>query len=132
MADPIVLYDDDCGFCRWALAKVLLWDRRRALRPLALQTDEAERLLAGMDEQKRMGSWHLASGGTVRSGGAAFEPLFRLLPSGAPVAALAARFPGAAGRAYRFVAGRRSTWGRFVTSGAKRRADERIASRAGA
>ena len=129
MSHATVLYDDDCGFCRWALSKVLLWDRRRALRPLALQTDEARVLLEGISEEERMGSWHLASGGGIRSGGDAFEPLFRLLPGGRPFSTLAARFPNGAERAYRFIAGNRSTWGKLVTSGARRRADERIASR---
>jgi predicted DCC family thiol-disulfide oxidoreductase YuxK len=129
MGDAIVLYDQDCGFCRWSLSKVLAWDRRGALRPLALQSAEARGLLGGMGEEERMSSWHLAREGEVRSGGDAFGPLFRLLSGGAPLAALAERFPRAAAGAYRFVAGRRSLWGRFVTSGAKRRADARIRSR---
>ena len=69
-----------------------------------------------------MSSWHLVEqGGGVRSAGAAFPPLFRLLPGGSPLAALTARVPDATDRAYRWVAGNRSRWGRFVTDGAKRR-----------
>lgn len=128
---PIVLYDRDCGFCRWALAKLLAWDRRERLRPLALQDPEAERLLAGMDEQERMGSWHLAvPGGEVASAGAAFEPLLRELPGGRPLAALAARAPGLTERAYRLVSGNRTPLGRRLSEPAKRRADRRIAARA--
>jgi predicted DCC family thiol-disulfide oxidoreductase YuxK len=126
----VLLYDADCGFCRWCLGKVLAWDRRRSLRPLVTQSDGARRLLAGMPEEERLASWHLVDAdGAVLSAGAAFPPLFRLLPGGAPLAALAARFPRATDRAYRWVAGNRSRWGKLVTDGAKRRADKRIAAR---
>ncbi len=134
----IVLYDRDCGFCRWTLAKLLAWDRRGRVRPVAIQDPEGRRLLAGMSEEERMGSWHLAepgagapgqAGGTVLSAGAAFEPLFGELPGGRPLAALARRFPDATERAYRAVAGRRTMFGRRISAGAKRRADRRIAAR---
>jgi len=127
---PIVLYDRDCGFCRWSLGKLLAWDRRGALRPLALQDAEAEQLLAGMSEEQRMGSWHLVEpDGAVRSAGAAFAPTLRRLPGGRPLAWLAERAPGAVERGYRFVSGRRSTFGKRLSEGAKRRADARIAAR---
>jgi predicted DCC family thiol-disulfide oxidoreductase YuxK len=128
---PVILYDADCGFCRWSLAKLLAWDRRRALRPVALQSRaEADRLLAGMDAHARMASWHLVlPDGTVRSAGAAFAPLLRLLPGGRPLARLVEAIQPLMNAAYRFVAGRRSRLGRFVTAGAKRRAEERSRSR---
>jgi predicted DCC family thiol-disulfide oxidoreductase YuxK len=125
-----LIYDSDCGFCRWCLGKVLAWDRRRAIRTLALGTPEADRLLGDMPRDRQMSSWHLVDGaGTVHSAGAGFEPLFRLLPAGGPAAAIAARFPRATERAYRLVSQNRSFFGRFVTDGAKRRADNRIAAR---
>jgi predicted DCC family thiol-disulfide oxidoreductase YuxK len=125
-----VAYDDDCGFCRWCLAKVLAWDRRGALRPVALSSPEAARLLGGMAPEERAASWHLVEpGGRVHSGGAAFAPLARRLPGGRPLAALAARFPRAAERAYRAVADRRTALGRLIGTGARRRADRRIAAR---
>jgi len=130
MGNAILLYDSDCGFCRWSLGKVLAWDRRARLRPVRLQAKEAERLLAGMPEEQRMGSWHLVSpAGEVRSAGAGIAPLLRLLPGGSPFGALAARLPGLMERGYRFVAGHRGLWGKFVTEGAKQRADRRIAER---
>jgi predicted DCC family thiol-disulfide oxidoreductase YuxK len=130
MPEATLFYDSDCGFCRWCLGKVLAWDRRRALRPVALQSEQASRLLAGMSEEKRLASWHLVDGDrAVRSAGAAFPGLFRLLPGGAPLAALTSRAPRATDRAYRWVAGNRSRWGRLVTDGAKRRADRRIENR---
>jgi predicted DCC family thiol-disulfide oxidoreductase YuxK len=127
----VLLYDADCGFCRWSLGKVLAWDRRGSLRPASIQSDEAARLLAGMSDEDRLASWHLVDAdGAVHSAGAAFPALFRLLPGGSPLAALAARFPRATDRSYRWVAGNRSRWGKLVTDGAKRRADQRIAARA--
>ncbi|SRR5581483_6633801 len=127
---PVLIYDSDCGFCRWSLGKVLAWDRRRRLRPVALQSPEADELLAGMPEEKRMSSWHLVDAeGELHSGGDAFAPLFRLLPVGAPLAGAASLTPRAVDRGYRWIAGNRSRWGKLVTDGAKRRADERIARR---
>jgi predicted DCC family thiol-disulfide oxidoreductase YuxK len=130
---PVVLYDRDCGFCRWSLAKLLAWDRRGRLRPVALQDPEADRLLAGMDEEERMASWHLVTpDGEVRSAGAAFEPLLRLLPGGGPLAALAERAPHLVERGYRWVADHRTPFGQRLRAGAKRRADRRIAARSSA
>jgi hypothetical protein len=31
MPTTTLIYDSDCGFCRWLLAKVLAWDRRGTL-----------------------------------------------------------------------------------------------------
>jgi predicted DCC family thiol-disulfide oxidoreductase YuxK len=130
MNKPTLLYDSDCGFCRWCLGKVLAWDRRHSLRPVAIQSEEAERLLTGMPEEERLASWHLVDGdGAVRSAGAALPGLFRLLPGGTPLAALTSRTPRVTDRAYRWVAGNRSRWGKLVTDGAKRRADRRIENR---
>jgi predicted DCC family thiol-disulfide oxidoreductase YuxK len=56
-----ILYDADCGFCRWSLGKLLAWDRPRRLRPVALQDPEADALLGGMEEERRMASWHLVT-----------------------------------------------------------------------
>src|SRR3954471_11521622 len=70
-----ILYDADCGFCKWCLAQVLRLDRERRLRPVALQSPEAEALLPGMDAEERMASWHLVMpDGQVSSAGAAFDP----------------------------------------------------------
>ena len=125
-----LLYDRDCGFCRWSLGKVLAWDRRGRIQPVSLQSRQADELLPGMSDERRMGSWHLVEAdGSVRSAGAGIAPLLRTLPGGSPLAAVAARMPGVMNRGYRFVAGNRSLWGKLVTDGAKRRADRRIATR---
>jgi predicted DCC family thiol-disulfide oxidoreductase YuxK len=110
-----LLYDADCGFCRWSLERVLALDRRHRLRPVALQDPEADALLGRMDPERKMASWHLVTpDGSVHSAGAAVGPLLRLLPRGGVLAPLAERFPGPTERAYQWVADHRSTLGRLV------------------
>jgi predicted DCC family thiol-disulfide oxidoreductase YuxK len=111
----VVLYDRDCGFCRWSLDKVLAWDRRRRLRPVEIQSEEGQALLAPLAEPARLESWHLVlAGGEPLSAGAAAAPLAELLPGGRPLAALFRRFPGATERAYRWVASHREQLARLL------------------
>jgi predicted DCC family thiol-disulfide oxidoreductase YuxK len=110
-----VLYDADCGFCKWSLDKLLAWDRRRRLRPVAIQSAEGQALLAAIPEDERLASWHLAlPTGEIRSGGAAAAPLVRLLPGGRPLAAVFEALPGITDRGYRWVADHRGTLARLV------------------
>ena len=126
--DPaVVLYDRDCGFCRWSLALVLRWDVRRRLRPVALQDPEADELLAGMDAERRFASAHLVTAdGHVYSGGLAARPILDLLPHGTPLARVAALAPGPLRAGYDFVARNRATLGRPLSKAAKDRATARI------
>jgi predicted DCC family thiol-disulfide oxidoreductase YuxK len=136
-----IIYDPDCGFCRVCVAVVLRWDRRGTLRPVSLTSTEGEALLTGMAESERMASWHLVESGwqrnvaetatnlchpEIRSAGAAFSPLFRLLPGGAPFALIMDRFPRAAEAGYRWVADHRTAFGRPLPGAAKRWADRVI------
>ena len=108
MAQAVILYDADCGFCRWSADKILAWDVNHRLRPVALQDPEADRLLEEMDPERRMASWHLVTpDGRTMSEGAAVPDLLRLLPGGVPIAFIAALAPGATESAYRFVANHR-------------------------
>jgi predicted DCC family thiol-disulfide oxidoreductase YuxK len=117
MADPVLLYDADCGFCRWSVERVAAWAGRRAIRLVPLQDDEADRLLAGFTEEDKMRSWHLvASDGRVYSGGAVAPPLLRLLPGGRPLAAATSAFPTLTERTYRRVSGNRRLFGRMLRS----------------
>src|SRR5436190_20209719 len=117
MDSASVLYDAGCGFCRWALDLVLAWDRGGRLRPVALDSADADRLLGDLDEETRMGSWHIVTAdGRRESGGRALGPLLRLLPGGPPLAALVERFPQAADRAYFAVADRRAALSRLVSA----------------
>jgi predicted DCC family thiol-disulfide oxidoreductase YuxK len=111
----VVLYDPDCGFCKWSLDRILAWDRPGRLRAAPIQSAEGERLLAGLSPQERLGSWHLVTAdGTRYSGGAAAEPLARLLPAGRPLAAVFHAFPGLTERTYRYVAAHRDRWARLL------------------
>lgn len=111
----ILLYDEDCGFCKWSLDKILAWDRAGRIRPVPIQSDDGQRLLTGTDPRARLDSWHLVTpDGTLVSGGAAARPLARLLPGGRPLAAIFAAFPGVTERAYRYVAQHRDRWARLL------------------
>jgi predicted DCC family thiol-disulfide oxidoreductase YuxK len=111
----VLLYDSDCGFCRWAVDKILAWDHRRRLTAVALQDPDADALLPGVDSDTKMRSWHLVTpDGTVHSGGAGAAPLLRLLPGGRAPAAFLSAFPGVTGRAYGLVARNRDRFGRLV------------------
>lgn len=113
MERHVVLYDGDCGFCRWSLDRLLRWDRRDNLRAVPIQSDEGDQVLADLSEQARLSSWHLVTpDGRRYSGGAATGPMARLLPAGAPVALLAETFPRSTDRLYRWVARNRDTLGR--------------------
>jgi predicted DCC family thiol-disulfide oxidoreductase YuxK len=83
VSDVALLYDEDCGFCRWSLDKVLRLDRGSRIRPVAIQSAEGKDLLAGMDEARRLASWHLVDErGRIYSAGAAVPEVARRLPGG--------------------------------------------------
>jgi predicted DCC family thiol-disulfide oxidoreductase YuxK len=127
---PLVIYDGECGICKWLLAGLLRWDRRGRLRTLPLQSQEAEAVLADLDTEVRMASWHLVSpDGGRRSAGAALPTLLSYLPGGRPPAAVFARFPGATERAYRWVARNRTQISKLIPAGSKARAAERVRQR---
>jgi predicted DCC family thiol-disulfide oxidoreductase YuxK len=157
--EAIVIYDDDCGFCRWTLALLLDLDAG-ALRPLPLGTAEADYLLHDLTPEERNASWHLVIdpppssefeqlsldlSGPARpagrgraisaparfSAGAAFVPVLRLLPRGRRIAWLVARIPDRTERGYRWVAGHRGLLGRLVPRRARRWADGVIAAHGG-
>jgi predicted DCC family thiol-disulfide oxidoreductase YuxK len=140
MARATVIYDADCGFCKFSLALLLSWDRPRkgrgrrepgrgALRPLPLGTAEADRLLADLTPEQRNSSWHLVDEfGRRNSAGAALAPALALLPGGRRPAALVARMPHLTERGYRWVVDHRGLLGRFVPARARRWADRVIAA----
>lgn len=126
----LVLYDGDCGFCKWLLAGLLRLDRARRLRPIALQSPEAEVLLADLDPAERMASMHVVSpDGARTSAGEALPALLGLLSGGRGPAALLARFPRFTRVGYRWVATHRIGISRFVPPRWKRRAAERVRER---
>lgn len=130
MSRATVLYDADCGFCRWSLAQVLARDTERRLRPLSLQDPEADRLLGPMEHGRKMRSWHLITAdGTRRSGGAALIAVLRLLPGGKFVAAPLAAFAPITELAYRLVAENRFRLSPLISPADSARARKVIADR---
>jgi predicted DCC family thiol-disulfide oxidoreductase YuxK len=114
-----VIYDADCGFCKWCLALLLALDRDGALAPVPLGP--------GDDPS----SWHLILDGERLSAGAALAPALRLLRGGCVPAAAFARFPRATEAGYRWVARHRGLLGRCVPGRARRWAERVIAAHPG-
>jgi predicted DCC family thiol-disulfide oxidoreductase YuxK len=114
-----VFYDAGCGFCRWSARRLQAWDRAGRLRFASLSSEEADERLAELSVTERSASWHLVDErGRLTSAGAAVPPLLERLPFGKPLAAVAARFPRATDRAYRFVSEHRDLFGRVLPEGA--------------
>jgi predicted DCC family thiol-disulfide oxidoreductase YuxK len=110
-----VLYDEDCGFCRWGVDRLLRLDRRHELEAIPIQSAEGADHLSSMPPRERLESWHVRSpDGRLWSGGGAVLPILRLLPGGKGLAWVADRFPRTIDRLYSFVARNRSTFGRLV------------------
>ena len=123
----VVLYDRDCGFCRWSLAQLLAWDRAKRLRPVAIQSDEGQRLLARVPAEERLASWHLVEpDGAVHSAAAGFPGLFGRLPGGAPVAWLTRLLQGPSQVGYRAVVANRTRLGRRISTERRDRATRAI------
>jgi predicted DCC family thiol-disulfide oxidoreductase YuxK len=130
MPRAVLLYDRDCGFCRWSAAWALRLDRRRQLEPAAIQGPRGQELLAGVDPERQLDSAHLVTAdGELSSAGAIGAPVLGMFPAGKPLARLADRIPGTAERVYRFVSAHRAAFGRVLTKGARQRADALIAAR---
>jgi predicted DCC family thiol-disulfide oxidoreductase YuxK len=109
---------------------ILAWDRRRLLRPVAIDSAEGAGLLSDLDRERREASWHFIDrDGSRSSGGVAAAPLLRQLPGGEPLASLAERFPSLTERGYGWVARNRGRLGKPIPAGAKARAERRIESR---
>lgn len=122
-----LLYDADCGFCKWIASGVLVWDRHKRIVPRAIQSAQAQALLSELSPEARLASWHLISPDGERiSAGSALAPLLRLLPAGTIPAHGIARLPRLTSRAYDWVANHRTQLSKAVPAGMKRRASERV------
>jgi predicted DCC family thiol-disulfide oxidoreductase YuxK len=121
----IVLYDDDCGFCRWATAWALRHDASKRLIAVPIQSQLAAELLAELDEQERLHSAHVVDEhGARRSGGAAAADVLSTLAPTRSLGRLANRAPAPTSLLYGFVASHRHSFGRFVGASARRHADK--------
>ena len=115
-----LLYDADCGFCKFVVARVLELDRGRRWHPVALQDPMAAELLPGLGSEERLRSFHVvAADGTVHSAG---DGLAEVMPA-------LRRFPRIASRLYWLVAGNRDRLGKLIPGFARRQADRRIRAR---
>lgn len=125
-----VLFDRECGFCRWSVAVLLSLDGGRKLEPVAIQSAVGQSLLAGVPEADRLESAHaVAQDGVVLSGGDAAPLIARSLRFGRPVAWLASSSPSATRAAYRAVASNRASVGRLVGVRSRSWADRLLQSR---
>ena len=125
----IVLYDADCGFCRWAMAWAIRRDRDGVLSVAAIQSPLGCELLAEMAPSERLSSAHvIRDDGSRRSAGSAATEVLSALPSTRMLGRLAGSFPHTTDRLYRVVAARRMSFGRLVGRQARRRADDLLAA----
>jgi predicted DCC family thiol-disulfide oxidoreductase YuxK len=116
----IVLYDEDCGFCRWTVAWALKRDRDRALEIAPIQSAAGEQLLADLAPAERLRAAHVVNDdGRRESGGAAVREVLNALPSAHPLARLAS-IP----IVYRLAARHRSRISRLVPRRSKLKADQ--------
>jgi DCC1-like thiol-disulfide oxidoreductase len=115
----IVLYDGECGFCRWTVAWALERDRNGVLSVAPIQSPTGDQLLADLDPAERLRAVHVVhEDGRRESGGAAVRAVLGVLPP-------ARRFARLAGAewAYRLVAAERGRISRLVPAKSKARAD---------
>ena len=125
-----VLYDHDCGFCRWSVGRLLAWDRAGRLRPLAIQSAEGQRLLADLTPEQRLASAHAvdaagtADVGRRRDGAGGRRPARRRAAGRARAPRAGARPRGLPRRGRPALALRQARQRR-----GQARADERIAQR---
>jgi predicted DCC family thiol-disulfide oxidoreductase YuxK len=118
-----ILYDADCGFCRWSVALLLARDGNGALVPEAIQGPAGERLLAHMTPAERLARAHVATAdGRVFSGGDGLAPVLHALEAPRPLVATVARASRPVRWVYGQIAARRSTLGRLLVSDRRRRA----------
>jgi len=113
MAPLLVLYDDDCGSCRWSADRLRAWDRRGRLAFASIQaSDEA---LRAVPAAERLDAMHVVdASGRIWTGGAAVTRLLAEVPGGGLLAAVGRNWPDLAERVYRAAARRRATFSRLL------------------
>lgn len=112
MAKPRLVYDDDCGFCKYCVRWLLRFGEFKPVGFAELTPDQRARL---PDEYENC--MHLLTDDAVYSCGEGAEQSFaRSGRAGSAVVALASLlpyWPRIRERGYRFVADRRAIWGRI-------------------
>jgi predicted DCC family thiol-disulfide oxidoreductase YuxK len=132
-----LLYDADCGFCRWSVAWILRRVPAGTIVPATIQSPQGDALLeaAGVPVEDRLRSAHAHRAGdppqALRSGGDIVDLVGPLLQGATGrAAALGARaLPGPLRRlAYGQVATNRIAIGRLVSKERRAEADALLAS----
>jgi len=113
-AQWVLVYDGDCRFCRGCVRVIERWDRRRRVRIVPFQDEEALAALPPIPRQALEAAMQLVSpSDAIRAGAEAAPALLQLLPGGRPLAVLF-RLPGIpalAARVYAVVARNRHRLG---------------------
>lgn len=121
----IVLYDADCGFCRWAVAWAVRRDHHHVLVTVPIQSPLGSELLVDVVPSDRLRSAHVVrDDGCRRSGGAAAADVLSVLAPTRVLGRLAHGLPRTTALLYGVVAARRNIFGRLVGKKARRRADD--------
>jgi predicted DCC family thiol-disulfide oxidoreductase YuxK len=106
-----ILYDDDCGFCRWSADRIRRLDGRGVLAFVPIQGEVGADLLEAVPPQLRLATMHAVTlDGRVWSGGEAARVILEELPGGVFLSHVAAAFPELTDRVYRFVAANREVF----------------------
>ena len=125
-----ILYDADCGFCRWSVARLLKADQSLCLVPVTIQSAEGQRLLAAVPVADRLASAHCVTAeGIVFSGGAAYTVVAKLVPALRHTSGLAEAMPKVVDIGYRGVANNRRLFSRWMTPDRLAWADRVISER---
>jgi predicted DCC family thiol-disulfide oxidoreductase YuxK len=118
--EPAVLfYDAGCPGCRLLARIILAADREGRIRTAPLDSPEADRVLSGMPNRRRFGSYHLVVGDRVASGASGMGPLLEQASLLRPLGRLVRRSRTAravAAGAYRFTARHRGRVASLVPS----------------
>ncbi len=115
MGSATVLYDEDCGFCRWSITSIRAAAGPGSLAYVPIRGEEGDRLLAAVPRGRRLASWHLATAdGRIWSAGAAVPALLRQTGWGGLIAPVFEAFPQATERAYGWVARHRAQLGALL------------------
>lgn len=116
---PVVVYHDDCAFCRRWVARLRRWDRRERLEFLPLQDPRAAALTGRSRAALEQAAHVVLPSGEVLAGAAGFRALCPYLPAGV-LPHVVLRIPGAlpvAERVYRWIARRWGPVGRHAGAG---------------
>ena len=107
-APLLVFYDGECGLCAGVMVWALRRDRRHALRPMAVQSAEAQRLLGPARATRALEELHTWSDREgVRTGVEAVAALLARLPRWRRVAPLLSASVPLTRPFYRWIASRR-------------------------